>query len=673
MRRQDLISSQPNQSYQHSIILLILLVALCLPLMLIFTLYPWFCLTKMQYLDIWIFLLFGAWLIYQFFIRSNENMNLIKTYFDDFIVLTPCLIIILCLPLPAHALRLLSFRLFEDTKWITTQADWIFNAGDAWNHISYWPQQSIQISMHCIACLLIYFLIIHTVKTRLQLSAILYSLLACLSIGTLAGCLFFYDWSETTSFQHVNHHMALILNILIAMFLGGMLTFYKKTRKPVFKTFSYSFKVSLKNWIWGEQALLTRMALICFLFFGFLLFARPLGLKMLGLSLALILGGILLTGKPKMRSQFIVWSMVGLLIGLYALISNTKAMSNPNNQLLIEILKDNPWVGVGPGALPVVWFTYSDIPLTDHDGYHTSAWLTFLAEYGILGMSFWGSAIIVFFIRMNNMWQKRQSVFNVGWGLGIMMALIATVFLGGGYDLGNPYIVLPIIAVLAACSFLVLHAGHRSSRQSFFYRKVTIKRKSWHVLSITGIILALLFIGIFQLAWSSKKIDAVCDQFETHSESEVIQALKNNKYNAELWYQMANWYQKQDADAVNYMKTYLPRADISYEMACYLAPKNDRILFESARYWVWRSNVLSDDPLSDHHNNVIPKTKHQAIILFQKRFKNILLKHPEKYQSVIDEIWQWYRDDTIVLDAIPGKHNNLKQTALEYVLLQKNN
>jgi len=661
-------SNQTYSSYQHTNILLILFVALCVPLMIIFTFYPWFCRTEMHYFDIWIFFLFACWLVYQFFIRSHEDLMIIKTYFDGFIVLLPCLLVVLCLPFPADALHLLSSKIFLDTKWVITHAYWIFDPDYKWNYISLWPQQSIQQSMHGIACVLIFFLIIHTVKTRFQLNVLLYCLFSSLITGTLAACLFFHDWSDTQTFIHVNHHMALIINILIPLSLGFMMSFYKKIRKPVFKTFSFSLKISLTNLIRGEQAILARIALIMSLLFGFFLFARPFGLKMLGLSMILILGGLLLMGKQKVRSQSVIWGFVGLTLIIYALTTNTMSTSNSINHVAIDIFKDYPLSGVGSGALPLIVSRYSSISLDDSA--QMSAWFKLLTEYGVLGIIVWISAIIVFFVRMNRMWHKRQSLFNVGWGLGIMMALIATGFFGLGYHYGNPYIVMPLISTLAACGFLVLHAGHRSSRQAFFYRNVTIKRNSWYAMTIAGCILTLIFIGIYQLIQTSNMKHI---SLQAQTESECIQILKNNKFNADLWHQMAKWYHKQNKDAVNFMKTQLPKADACHEIACYLAPKNNRILFDAARYWVWRSNILSDQTPSHDDNIEIPKSKAQAIINFQNKFKQIVYRQPDKVKSVVDTIWQWYPDDAIVLDAIPKAPKHLKQTALEYVLLQKNN
>jgi len=665
-------SNHTFPSHLHTKTLFALLIALGLPLITIFTLYPWLCDKAMPYFDIWIFSLFAYWLIYQFFVRSNEQMIIIKTYLDGFIVIIPCLLMLFCLPLPAHMLKLLSSQLFEDTKWISTQADWIFNTDYGWRYLSCFPQQSTQLALHGIASLLIFFLIIHTVRTRLQLNIFLYALLGSLIAGTLAGCLFFYDWTETKSYLHINHHMALILQILIPMCLGLMLSLYKKTRKPVFKTLSYSVKTSLKSLIWGEQAKLTRIALIFFLLFAFLLFARSFGLKMIGLSFTLILGGLFLAGKPKMRSQFLIWTMTGFAIGLYALVSKTILLSNHFNHVLVDIVRDYPVVGVGPGAIPVVWSKYSGLSLNNQI-FQSSAWLEFLAEYGLLGMGVLILAIIVLLIRMHSMWQKRQSLFNVGWGLGIMMALIAIFLFGIGYNFGNPYIIMPAISSLAACGFLVLHAGHYSSRQAFFYRNVTIERKSWYSSAIAGLILFLLFWGIFQQLLLSKEKNIDFQQFYVYSESDLIQILKNNKYDANVWHHVAKWYQKQNEDPISYTKSNLPKADVCYEIACYLAPKNYQILFDAAQYWVWRSQILSDEQSPHHNNTDIPGTRNQAIVVFQQKFRRILKQQPNQFKSVVDAIWQWYRDDAIVLDAIPEKPKYLRQTALEYVLLQKKN
>jgi len=663
-------TAQPSRN--HPKLLLFILIALCAPQLAVFTVYPWLCHATTLYLDLWIFFLFGFWLVYQFVGRSNDQIVIIKTFFDGFTILIPCLLFFFCLPLPAHVLRLLSSKLYMDTKWVLIQANWIFDSADGFRYLSYWPQQSIEQSIHAIACLLSFFLIIHTVRNRFQLSVILYCLPVSLLIGTLSGCLFFYDWSEKQSFLSINHQMALMLTILIPLCLGALLTFYKKTRKPVFKTFAYSLKVSLKNVIQGEQAILTRLTLVFFLLFGFILFARPLGLKMLGLSFALILGGLLLTGKPKLRSQFLVWSLIGLAMGIYALNSNQISMSHQLNSLLIEILKKYPLTGVGPGALPVVLSNYIDTDLSVQL-YQTSAWLIFLVEYGILGVIVWSAAMIVFFIRMNNTWQKRQSLFNVGWGLGIMTALTATIFLGLGYNFGNAFITMPALSFIAACGFLVLYAGHHSSRQTFFYRSIKIKRTSLNSFAVAGVILIFLCIGIFQLILSIATNHTVLNQFQARTEREAIQTIKANILNARLWHQMAKWYVQNSKDAVSYIQTNLPKSDICYEISCYLAPNNKNIGFDSARYWVWRSQTLNDEQSTPlNNNNEIPQTRNQAISIFQKKFRKILNQQPDQYKSVVDVIWQWYRDDMIVLGAIPEKPASLKQAALEYVLLQKN-
>jgi len=665
-------SNQKSPVHMHSKTILILLIALTSPLITVFALYPWFCDQSMHYLDIWIFSIFACWLVYQFFLRSNEQMIIIRTYLDGFIVMMPCLLILFCLPLPAHVLKLLSSRIFVDTKWISTHADWIFNTDYAWGYLSCFPQQTTQLVLHVIACVLIFFLIIHTVRTRFQLNIVLYTLLGSLITGTLAGCLFFYDWSEKNSYFHINHHMALILQLLIPISLGVVLSFYKKTRKPVFKTLSYSVKASLKSIIWGEQAILTRIALIFFLLIGFLLFARSFGLKMLGLSFSLILGGLLLTCKPKIRSQFLVWMMTGFVIGIYALTSNTISLSDPFNQVFVDIARDYPLVGVGPGALPMVWSRYSDLDINDQI-IHSSAWLEFLAEYGLLGMGFWFSAIAIILIRMHNMWQKRQRLFNVGWGLGIMISFIAAFLFGIGYNFGNPYIIMPAISSLAACGFLVLHAGHYSSRQAFFYRNVSIERKSWYSLAGVGLILFFLFWGIFEKLSFSGQNNIDYQNFQIQMESDISEIVKKNKFDPNLWFHLAKWYQKKNEDPISYTKKNLPKADVCFEIACYLAPMNHQILFDAAQYWVWRSQILSDKQLSHHKNTGIPGTKGDAIIVFQKKFRKILKQQPDKFKSVVDAIWQWYRDDAIVLDAIPEKPKHLRQTALEYVLLQKNN
>ncbi|ETR73243.1 MAG: hypothetical protein OMM_01106 [Candidatus Magnetoglobus multicellularis str. Araruama] len=619
---------------------------------------------------------YDIWLLayLSIFFRSNEQMLLVKTYLAMFAILIPCWLIFQFMPIPAHALRVLSPELFADIKWIKTQASWIFEPHHGWTYISYFPQKSMHLCLHGIACLLLFFLLVHLIKTRFQLNVTLYGFFFSLILGTLSGCLFFYDWSEKTKFSFVNHHMALIMNVLIPMSLGLLLSNYRKTKKPVFKTFFYSLKITLKNLIQGDQAKLMKTALFFIVLFGFILIARPFGLKLLGLSITLLFGGLLLASKPKMRSHVIVWGGTGLILGIYALISQSIDSSLSIDTLLIQVLKDYPLVGVGPGALPVVSTKYTTTHLTwqSFQTSHCSAWLKIVAESGLLGTGLFLAAIVIFLARMNLMWHKRQSSYNVGWGIGIMMALVGVGLCGMGYGFGNPYIIMPMIAILAACGFLVLHAGHHSSRQAFFYRTISINRKSLHSSAITGGILLMLLTGMIALMISNQYDRPTKDQLNGLTESERIYILKKNIFNASLWHQMAIWYQEKKDNAIDHMNKDLPRADICFEIACYLAPNNHRIMLDAAAYWVFRSKTLNDDVSFRKGNGNIPETQQQGIILFQKKYKTVLKQKPDKIQSVVDAIWQWYSDDTIVLDAIPEKPKYMKQAALKYVLLQKN-
>ncbi|MBF0449523.1 MAG: hypothetical protein HQK75_02370 [Candidatus Magnetomorum sp.] len=652
---------------------LILLMCLWVPLNIIIALYPFINDTPLIFFDVWIFFIFGYWIAYQVFFRSNDQMMIIRTYFNYFVVLIPCTLMFQCLPIPAHAIKLLSPKTWLDAQLITIQAPWIFKISHGWGNLTYFSDKTLLLSNHGIACVMLFLLLVHTIKTRVQLSIILYSLLGALIAGTIAACLFFYDWEQKKSFSSMNHHIAIMIHIMIPMCLGLLMTYYRQSKKPVFKTFFYSIKMTFNHLVSGQHANLMKVALMMMIFFGFVLLSNSFGLKLLSLGISIFLGGVLFINKKKMRSQVFVWCILGLGTGIYALVSNHSLTNFSFNSLISSVAKDYPLTGIGFGALPIVISKYADLDCNSQTfhGNLYSGWLKLLAEMGLISMGICLSSLFLFIFRMYGMWIKRQNSYSNGWALGILTALVGVGLFGIGYGFGNPYIVLPVITAVAACGFLVLHAGHHSSRRPFFYRTLSIQRKHWQTRFISALLLIFVIVGMGQLIFYTKISNY--EPVDTYSETERIQQIKRNMFNPYLWHDMAKWYRTQDKDPVNHMKLYLPHADVCYEIASFLAPKNTQIVLDTALYWVWRSQMLetlSTTSLSETQQR-IPKTQDQGIRYFQNKFQTVLNQNPDKIKFIVDAIWEWYESDTIVLDAIPEKSKKLRQVALEYVLLHK--
>ncbi|KPA09585.1 conserved hypothetical protein, membrane [Candidatus Magnetomorum sp. HK-1] len=675
MNRKRSSTASDNQSALTYKPNLIILICLCAPLNTTFVFYPWLTDSVLILLDLWIFIIFGFWIISQFFFSTKDHVTLIKTYIHYFIVFIFFLLLIYCFPIPADVLKILSPKLWSDTQWIIMQAPWIFEMSQGWGHLSYNFYRSLFFSIHGIACCMLFLLFVHTIKTQLQLSFIIYSLIVALTTGTLAACLFFYDWTHSTNFTPVHHHMTIILHVIIPMCLALITTHYRKTKKPVFKTIFYSIKITFKNLIGGQHANLMKITLILILIFSFILLSNDFGLRLISLSLSILLGGLLLSNKKKMRSLVIVWGLVGSGIAVYALISEPITSPRSMDSLMTSIAKDYPITGVGLGALPAICSRYSNIEFHSEIFYdnHYSAWLRLLIEIGFLGVGLCLTTFLMFIFRMYTMWIKRQNSYSSGWALGIMVSLASIGLFGIGYGFGNSYIVLPLISTLAACGFLVLHAGHQSARQPFFYRTILIQRKSWQMLLFSVLFLICFIIFITQLFSIKNTEQKTFELSNIQVETECIRKLKKNMFQANLWHDLAKLYRKYDKDTLNQIKIYLPRADICYETACYLAPQNINIIFDAAKYWIWRSQTFkkSENSTDLSNQDIIPKTQEAGIRLFQKKFKKILDQEPKKLKLIVDAIWEWYKSDIIVLDSLPEKSKQLKQTALEYVLLHK--
>ena len=663
---------QSNQSRILTINVFLLLCIWC-PLVIIVVLYSWLGEKQLLYFDIWVFGVAGFWIIYQFFFRSNEHISLIKTYFNFLIIFVLFFSIFQWLPLPANVIKLFSPKIWYDTQMIMTNVPWIFDTSHGAT-LSYCNDKSFLFSMHGIACMVFFLLLVHTIKTRFQLNLILNSLLGAMFIGTIVGCFFFYDWSQTKPIPSVSHHTVIILHLMIPMSLGLLMTYYRQTKKPVFKTFFYSMKMTFKHLIAGQHAPLMKIALGMIILIGCIFISNSFGLKIISLSVSLLIGGGLLTNKKKLRSWVIIWCGAGLAVGIYALMSNSTQAPRLLDSLMTSTARDYPLTGIGYGALPLVASKYSDWVCNGEPFQYNqySGWIKLLLEFGLIGTVLWIVSLLIFILRMNNMWLKRQSSFSNGWALGLMMGLISVGLFGIGYGFGNIYITLPIIAAVAACGFLVLHAGHHTSRQPFFYRTISFQRKSWKAFTIVTLLLIFILMGMIRILVINNSTNLSSEFVMLSSERECLYQLKKNMFKPYLWFDMAKKYRLQTEDPLNHVKIYLPRADVCYEIACYLSPNNSQMILDAAKYWVFRSQMLEKQSKKSFSNSVfiIPKTQEEGILNFQKKFRTILEKHPEKLKRVIDAVWQGYPSDVIVLGAIP-ENQTLKQAALEYVLLSK--
>ena len=675
MNRKRSSTASENQNFLNSNYNILTLLSLWVPIVITFVFYPWYTDSILAFLDVWIFFIFALWLTFQFFFRTKDIVIFIKIYSHNYIILIFCFLFIYCIPVPSVILKILSPEIWKDKQWIIQHAPWLFDKSQVFGYFSYNYKQSLLLAIHGIACCMLFLLLVHTIKTKKTLSFIIYSFIVSLMVGTINACLFFYNWSENKIIASVHHHMAIILHITIPMSLAFITTQYRKSKKPLFKTLFYSLKITFKNLISGQHSNLMKSGLVLILIFSFVFQSNVFGLRFISLSISILFGALLLSNNKKMLSLIIVWGIVGISIAVYALMSaEPKSLSTNMDNLMISIVKESPITGIGLGALPNVMSRYSKTDYNYQIFYENNnrAWLYLLTEIGFLGIGICLVTYLIFIFRMYKMWLKRHNAYSRGWALGIMVSLSGIGLFGLGYNYGNPYIVLPIISILAACGFLVLHVGHHSSRHQFFYRTKSIKRNNKQKLLVFMFIIIFIFTGITKFHLF-KKTQQPYLKNSCFNEEELIMNLKKNLFHADSWFNMAKFYRKCDKDPINHVQVYLPRADICYETACYFAPFNNKISFETAKYWIWRSLTITSSTKSNEFNNkdIIPKTQEECILHFQKKFKKILEQEPKKLKIIVDVIWEWYKSDIIVLGSLPQKSKTLKKAALEYVLLHK--
>ena len=87
-------------------------------------------------------------------------------------------------------------------------------------------------------------------------------------------------------------------------------------------------------------------------------------------------------------------------------------------------------------------------------------------------------------------------------------------------------------------------------------------------------------------------------------------------------------------------------------------------MYNIARYWVWRSQLLPRDALPAPGDGR-PRTREDGIRLFQALFQRYLRLNPEDWKAAVDSVWATYPEDRIVFNIVPEEDDALQSLVLK--------
>lgn len=388
---------------------------------------------------------------------------------------------------------------------------------------------------------------------------------------------------------------------------------------------------------------------------------------------------------------------------------------------IVPMVAEYKAIGVGWGNFRHVYprFSPDDFNRVSSSGHAHNDWIESLSEVGLAGGFLIAAAFIVFLYKLVRVWRNRRDLYVLGVGAGVMAGLLALAF-HSYFDLNMHIPANPLtLAALLALGYVVLHRQGRGFKERFFYRMREIPLNACRRYAGAGILLFALAAGMavsvrhfraeikaptewnstLNLNWNPQLIDVQgaieinpanaeyhfkkaglymraksAHEMERREYNEAaISALETavrlNPASEIYWYELGQRYSLRSYDPYDYVRRWLPLAEVCFDQAVKSASNDPSILFNAAWYWVWRAGMLPEK--SDEGNSLSADgihTKRAAIRKFQELFRRSLALNPKRWQQAVERVWEYHPDDAVVLGIVPEDNEKLKSEVLKKVV-----
>ncbi|MHB9074085.1 MAG: O-antigen ligase family protein [Desulfobaccales bacterium] len=381
--------------------------------------------------------------------------------------------------------------------------------------ISLNPYATILESLKEWPAVVLFFVLIFTVKTQKQINALIYLILAIALFEVIFGFWTFHEhviwgWKSPYNPQRLcgtfinPDHLATYLTMAILLGFG---LFLGQKERVAPSPEGVTGRRLLKRWSWSEHAepQFRRFLLL------FLLVVLTTGLIFTGSRggmISLVMGfGLmaLFIWSQKWRKAYLYLIAIFVVLALiYSLILGgnialARFLNLDISRYYISLsawdqFREFPWIGSGVGSFADLAYRYQAPELKGiRLVYAHSDWVQSLAETGLLGFSLVAGACLFFFFKLLRQWRSRQDVWARGLGLGGLAAL----GMAGLHGLVEFSFHIPAVTLLfssiAAVTYLSLYS-HRRMWESLSYRTINLSQKR---LGATGIIVFLILVQLF--------------------------------------------------------------------------------------------------------------------------------------------------------------------------------
>jgi O-antigen ligase len=389
---------------------------------------------------------------------------------------------------------------------------------------------------------------------------------------------------------------------------------------------------------------------------------------------------------------------------------------------MFPMLGDYPITGVGWGNFRYLYPRYvpGEWDGVSTSGYSHNDWVEAGTETGFPGLAIICSAFLIYLYRMTRLWLKRRNLHALGIGAGAMAGLLAISF-HSYFDFNMHIPANPLtLAAILGIGYAALHRRGHGASQSFFYKQRAIPLNHWQRFALFALVLLVFNVALYgagshfmaeavcptewnstmNLNWNPKLEDmdratsfnagnaqydykralhfmaltAETDEEQDHAyfmaRHNLEQALRRNPARGLVWYQLGYVYSQNRYDRLEYLNKWLPLAEECFEEALKCAPMDKYLVFNIAKYWVWRSQLLPKNLMSAPGDSR-PETWEEGVVKFQELFHHYLTINPAGWKDAFDSVWGTYPEDQIVFGIVPAENAELQSLIMQELAKQK--
>lgn len=576
-------------------------------------------------MEIWAFSLIFLWSADRLLIACSDNLKWIHSSVNLGWIAFCLLVFLQITPLPAGWVGLLSEKTFSSKSQIETILETTAKPGE-WMILAHALHPALTEGLKLLVYVGIFFLVIHTVRSKKQINLLVWVLIGLGLFETLYGISQTFShnpriwwWKSRMGGARfasgtfvVSNHFAFYLEMICFLSAGFVLAQKRPDKRFLSGRGGLRAQVQrFVNWFAPESSR-PRMVLLSF---STVIMATGLFLSASrGGILAAAFAMLMMAGLFWMKKGYRRWGGFALGLFLIALIYGLHIGMDPTlrkfekeqglyhrlltSQSLLPMIRDYPVTGVGWGNFRFLYPRYCprEYDGVSSSGYAHNDWLEAGAETGLLGLGLIGFIYGLFLYRLIRLWLRRRNPHAVGIGAGVIAALFSVGF-HSLFDFSLHIPANPLtLAVVAGLGYVALHRRHLPQGEDFFYPQARVKATWPRRLVLSTALLGgiLLCMGLSTRHFMAELLcptewNSTLNLDRSPYLTDIEAAIEWNPWNSGYHFRRGKYYLSRKSASQGLRSRYTQKAIQSLGQAVQLNPAQGLYWYELGKGYTYRS------------------------------------------------------------------------------------